>query len=168
MPQTTTDAQADTGPDTGTEPEPQAAINFFLRNDSATPVYLYLGCVLDLNITSLADPTKPIGRTAGCGCSCSDPSCTSPPLCGGCFQGSVEVAATSSMSFTWEPVDLSYEARGTFSCVRVRALPAGDYRIDVPVYATAEDAATKTNARIASRTFTVPGGTVIVSLSASP
>src|SRR5262249_49603383 len=84
---------------------------------------------------------------------CGVASC---PLCGPCFQGSVEVATGSIQSEYWNTVSVTHEPSPAGSCERKRALPAGQYRIDVPVYVTAEGAAAKMGARIASATFTLP------------
>jgi len=70
----------------------------------------------------------------------------------------------------WNAVSVTYETAPTGSCERKHALPAGQYRIDVPVYASPEDALAKTGARIATQTFTLPvaGDTLPVALGVSP
>jgi hypothetical protein len=146
--------------DPGTTPQP-TPITFELRNDSAPAVYLFQSCLVDLTITSLADPPQVIDRGGPCGCECGVGSC---PLCGPCYQGSVEVAGGSMLSQYWNAVRVTREAAPTGSCERKHALPAGEYRIDVPVYASADDAAAKTSARIASQIFTLPAPADIVSV----
>jgi hypothetical protein len=88
------------------------------------------------------------------------------PVCGACFQGSREVAGGTTVSEYWSTVTVTYEPAPTGSCERKHALPAGQYRIDVPVYGSAEDAAAKMGARIATQTFTLPapGDSVAVAL----
>ena len=41
-------------------------------------------------------------------------------------------------------------------CQRLHALPAGSYRIDLPVYAFEADAAAKVLPRVVTQTFTLP------------
>jgi hypothetical protein len=139
--------------DPGPPPPEPTTVTFELRNDSVPAVYLFQSCLVDLTITSLADPPRVIERGGPCGCDCGIASC---PLCGQCFQGSLEVAGGSLRSEYWNTVSVTYEPAPTGTCERKHALPAGQYRIDVPVYPTAEDAAARTNARIAAQTFTLP------------
>jgi hypothetical protein len=147
--------------DPGTTPEPKTVM-FELRNDSAPAVYLFQSCLVDLTITSLTDPVHVVQREAPCGCDCGVASC---PLCGPCFQGSIEVAGGAMQSEYWNAVSVTHESSPAGSCERKHALPAGQYRIDVPVYASAEDAAAKTGARIASTTFTLPAPMDTVSVA---
>jgi hypothetical protein len=151
--------------DPGTQPQASKVV-FELRNDSAPAVYLFQSCLTDLTITSLADPVHVVEREGPCGCDCGIASC---PVCGPCYQGSLEVAGGALRSEYWTAVSVTYEAAPTGSCERKHALPAGPYRIDVPVYGSAEDAAAKSGARIASQTFTLPaaGDTVPVALGLS-
>jgi hypothetical protein len=97
-----------------------------------------------------------VGRGGGCACSCSDPSCSGQLACGACFQGGLEIAPGSSMSYGWTAADISYENRGSYQCARSPALPAGSYRIDVPVYGSEADAASQTGPRTVTKTFDLP------------
>ena len=146
---------------------PPSTVTFELRNDGVPTLYLFQDCLLDLTITALADPPRVIEREGPCGCDCGVASC---PVCGPCFQGSREVAGGTVVSEYWSTVSVTYEPAPTGSCERKHALPAGQYRIDVPVYGSAEDAAAKTGARTATQTFTlpVPGDSVAVALGVSP
>jgi hypothetical protein len=148
------------------EPAP-STVTFELRNDSVPALYLFQNCLLDLTITSLADPARVVEREGPCGCDCGVASC---PVCGPCFAGPREVAGGGMVSEYWSAVTVTYETAPTGSCERKHALPAGQYRIDVPVYASAEDALTKTGGRIATQTFTLPAPTdaVTVALGVSP
>ena len=154
-----------------TQTEPPTPPTFNLQNSGPTSVYLFESCVLDLTITALADPPRAIGLpSGGCGiCDCAVQSCPQV-VCGPCYFGGLEVAAGAAQSYFWTPVDVAYETRATSSCSRMRALPAGHYRIDVPVYASADDAAAKTGARIVSQTFDLPasGDAIAVPIAASP
>lgn len=151
---------------TGTPPTP-STVTFELRNDSVPAVYLFQNCLLDLTITSLSDPAHVVEREGPCGCDCGVASC---PVCGPCFAGPREIAGGGTVSEYWSAVSVTYETAPTGSCERKHALPAGQYRIDVPVYASAEDALAKTGARMATQTFTLPvaGDMVPVALGVSP
>jgi hypothetical protein len=146
-------------------PPPSTVVTFELRNDSAPTVYLFQDCLVEYTITSLADPPHLIERPGPCGCDCAQSIC---PVCGPCFQGSREVAGGAVMNEYWSAASVTYEPApppvGT--CSRTHPLPDGPYRIDIPVYPTAEDAAARTGARIATQSFAlpVPGESVIVPL----
>ena len=133
-----------------------SSVTFELRNDGVPALYLFQNCLLDLTITSLADPARVVEREGPCGCDCGVASC---PVCGPCFAGPREVAGGGMVSEYWNAVSVTYEAAPTGSCERKHALPAGQYRIDIPVYASPEDALTKTGARIATQTFTLSAST---------
>ena len=165
---TTCPGESDGGSDGGGIGDP-APLTFSLQNGGLTSVYLFEGCVLDLTITALIDPPQAIGLPdGGCGvCDCAAQSCPQV-VCGPCYFGGLEVAPGAAQPFSWTPVDVTYEARATSSCSRSRVLPAGRYRIDVPVYASPEDANAKTGARIASQTFDLPASDLVVQLGASP
>jgi hypothetical protein len=152
------------GPDSGLPP---SVVTFELRNDGIATVYLFQGCLIDYTITSLADPVHVIQRNEGCGCDCSQTNC---PVCGACFMGSREVAMGASLSDVWTTVDIVNVPRPTGSCQRSETLPAGPYRIDVPVYASDADALARTGARTATQSFVLPapGDSVTVALGVSP
>jgi hypothetical protein len=148
---------------TGTPPTP-STVTFELRNDGVAAVYLVQNCSINLTITSLADPAHVVEREGPCGCDCGVAAC---PVCGPCWAGFPEVAAGGTMSEYWNAVSVTYEPAPTGSCERKHALPAGQYRIDVPVYASPEEAAVGgAGARIATQTFTLPApnDTVTVAL----
>lgn len=156
------------GKGTITDPgPPPSVVNFELRNDGISTVYLFQGCLIDYTITSLADPVHVIHRNEGCGCDCSLSSC---PVCGACFMGSREVAIGAAVSDSWTTEDIVNVQRPTGSCQRSETLPAGPYRIDVPVYASDADALARTGARTAIQSFMLPapGDSVTVALGVSP
>ena len=151
---------------TGNTPPP-STVTFELRNASVPAVYLFENCLLDLTITSLADPAHVVEREGPCGCDCGVASC---PLCGPCYAGPREIVGGGRVSEYWTAVSVTHEPAPTGSCERKHALPAGQYRIDVPVYASAEDAVAKAGARMATQTFTLPApnDVVDVALGVSP
>jgi hypothetical protein len=150
------------------EPGPPAStITVNLHNDGGTALYLFQNCLLDYTITSLADPVHVVTREGPCGCDCGQSSC---PLCGPCFAGPREVVAGSVLTDSWTTVSVTTESTPTGSCERKRALPYGAYRIDVPVYPSADDALAKTSARTATQSFALPlrGDALDVLLGVSP
>jgi len=144
-------------------PPPSTVVTFELLNNSTPTVYLFQDCWVESTITSLADPPHVIERDGPCACDCAQSTC---PVCGPCFQGSREVLGGAVMQEFWSPASVTYETRPAGSCSRRHALPDGPYRIDVPVYPTAEDAVARTGARIATQSFALPVGdeSVIVPL----
>jgi hypothetical protein len=146
---------------------PPSVVTFELRNDGIATVYLLQDCLVEYTITSLADPVHVIRRNAGCGCDCSQTSC---PVCGACFLGSREIAVGAVLNDSWTTEDIINVSRPTGSCQRSETLPAGPYRIDVPVYGSDADALARTSARTATQSFVLPapGDTVAVALGVSP
>jgi hypothetical protein len=153
---------------TESNPMPPSTINFELRNDGAQSVYLFQNCLIDYTITSLADPTHTITRIDGCGCDCSLSSCS---VCGACAHSAIEIAAGGTQTDSWLAVDITTQTRPAGACQVQKTLPAGSYRIDVPVYASDADATAGTAARTASQTFTLPASPddrIAVALGVSP
>jgi hypothetical protein len=148
--------------------DPPATVTFSLHNGGATPVYLYEQCILKLTITQVAEPARVIGLLDGCPvCDCGDTQCQGY-LCGACFMGGVEVAANAMRPFTWSAVDVDLGTQNGRMCMNQQTLPAGQYRIDVPVYPTPEDAMARANPRLVTQTFQVPADqTIVVPLAAS-
>jgi hypothetical protein len=137
---------------------PPPPLTFELHNAGATSVFLFENCTFELSILRLIDPAQAVGLpTGGCGvCDCAASSC-GPVACGACFDGGLEVAAGATQQYLWAPVDIQYETSAAATCSRSKALTAGPYRIDVPVFASADDASGGIGARIATATFTLPG-----------
>lgn len=151
---------------TATPPRSPVSITFQLHNDGIGTVYVFESCQLDFTITSLADPVHTITLSSGCACQCGQ-TC---PVCGPCFEGPLDLAVGGMMTEEWSTVDVTTEQTPTGSCERSTPLPDGAYRIDVPVYATRDDALARTSGRTASQTFTLPvaGNVVHVQLGESP
>lgn len=149
-----TSRDSGTSPDaTSPEPDP-TTIRFELRNDGTVPVHVFESCIVDFKITSLADPNAPLTPVAGCVCTCDQaPRC---PTCGQCFVGTHEIAVGGQFTAYWLTASMTTETRGNVGCQRLHTLPAGAYRIDLPVYASEADATAKVSARIVTQTFTLP------------
>ena len=148
--------------DTPPTPDPPTTISFDLRNDGASPAYVFETCIVDFTITSEADPNTPITRVAGCICTCEQaPQC---PLCGPCFSGPREIAAGGKLTAYWTTASVTTETRGNIGCQIVHPLPAGSYRIDLPVYASEADATAKLSPRTVTQTFTLPPPSDVITL----
>jgi hypothetical protein len=148
------------------EPDPPRTVSFQLQNDGATTAFVYESCIVDFTITSLANPSAPITRVAGCVCTCDQaPQC---PVCGPCFEGPREIAAGTAMTAYWLTASVTTERGG--ACQRLDALPAGSYRIDLPVYPTLADAMAKMFPRTVTQTFTLPApdDTVTIPVATAP
>jgi len=145
--------QADAGPIT--DPEPTAvSLNLQLQNGGASSAYVYQGCLIDFTITALTNPPVLINRVEGCVCQCGQSVC---PTCGQCFAGPLEIPAGGQVTQQWLTANVTTESGGvTGSCQRLHALPAGSYRIDVPVYATDAEAAARLLPRVVTQVFTLP------------
>jgi hypothetical protein len=148
-------------------PEP-TTITLQFQNGGAAPAYVYQGCLVDLTITSLADPAAVINRVEGCVCECG--RTTACPICGACYAGPREIPAAGQMTESWLTATVTSESTPTGGCQRLHTLPAGTYRIALPVYASEADAAAKTSARIVTQTFTLPepDDTVAIPVAAAP
>ena len=134
-------------------PEP-TTVSLLMQNGGAMPAYVYQGCLIDFTITSLANPSTPIHRVEGCVCECDQNAC---PVCGACYAGPLEIAAGGQVVQSWLTAHVTTESGGvTGSCQRLNALPAGSYRIELPVYASQADAAAKALPRVVTQVFTLP------------
>lgn len=147
-------------------PEPPPTVTFRLQNDGAQPVYLFQDCLIDYTITALASPVHVIMRVDGCACACGA-TCN---VCGACAHSAIAVPVGMSQNDLWTAVDYTTESTPAGGCVRQQRLPLGDYRIDVPVYASEADATAQTSARTATQSFTLQAtnNVVDVALGVSP
>ena len=154
------------GGSTAVDSRQPTTITFQFHNDGIATVYVFQNCLLDYTITSLADPVHEVTRQGACACTCGR-AC---PVCGPCFAGPRELAIGAMMTDSWNTVSVTTETTATGSCERTTTLPDGRYRIDIPVYPTADDALAKTYARGVTQTFDLPaiGNAVHVQLGASP
>jgi len=159
-----TGACGSTSSDPGKTP---STITFQLHNDSVSTVAVMVNCQINYTITSLADPVHIIDREGACACDCAQSSCS---VCGPCFAGPLEVATGTMVTDSWNAVSVTTQPTPAGSCERRTALPDGPYRIDVPVYPSADAALAGTSGWTTSQTFTLPvtGNVVDVALGASP
>lgn len=147
---------------------PPVPIMFRLTNDGPAAWYVHAECNLGWTFTELRNPTEAIGLPTGCGvCDCSVSSCP-PVTCGPCHSGWIEVPAGSKQTWYWTPIDMSYETRGNTVCSHTRGLSAGQYRIDLPIYASMADAIAKVNGRVLTQEFSLPSvEPVVIPLAAA-
>ena len=117
----------DCGTDPAILPHP---VTFTFTNTSGKDVGLWHGCTLEYSITGCASGfTKPIPIANICGPVCPD---LSSVTCGGCMDEPAPVSTTASVTDTW--VGYAYVPDATHPCAEQIAMPAGHYRISVPVY----------------------------------
>ncbi len=154
----TTDPQPD--------PEPRS-VNLHLQNGGASAAYVYQGCLVDFRITSLANPSVTINRVEGCVCECGQNAC---PVCGACYAGPREIPAGEEVIAPWLTASVTTETSPIGGCQRLHTLPAGSYRIEVPVYSFEADAAAKVLPRVVTQVFTLPApdDTVVIPVGTAP
>jgi hypothetical protein len=171
----TLDPQDPTPPHPTPPPHPIAdralaatSVTLQLQNGGAEAAYVYQGCLIDYKITSLADPSAPINRVAGCICACGQNVC---PTCGQCYAEPREIPAGEQITESWLTASVTSEPGGvTGSCQRLNPLPAGSYRIELPVYVTHAEAAAKVLPRVVAQVFTLPApdDTVTIAVGRAP
>jgi hypothetical protein len=144
-----------------------STITFQLHNDGISTVAVMVNCQVTFTITSLADPVHTIDLEGPCACDCAQSSCS---VCGPCFAGPLEIPMGTMTTESWNAVSVTTQATPAGSCERRTALPDGPYRIDVPVYPSADAATAGTSGWTSSQTFNLPvaGNVVDVALGASP
>jgi hypothetical protein len=151
------------------DPQPTTTtVSLQLQNGGMEAAYVYQGCLIDYKVTSLADPSVPINRVEGCLCMCGQSACST---CGQCYAGPREIPAGGQITESWVTANVTTENGGvTGSCQRLNALPAGSYRIEVPVYVTHAEADAKVLPRVITQVFTLPApnDTVTIQVAASP
>jgi len=149
-----TDPRPDAGSDVRTDPGPDpTTVTLHLQNGGANAAWVYQGCLVDFKVTSLADPTLTINRVEGCVCECGQGTC---PVCGACYAGPREIPAGQQILEYWLTATVTTEPSPIGGCQRLHALPAGSYRIELPVYAFEADAAAKVLPRVVTQVFTLP------------
>jgi hypothetical protein len=135
----------------------QARITFAFKNTGTQVVYLQTECALAFQVfsevTATVYPNKSI-----CLCQCADPTCQELPNCAPCAPRSgiaVEPGKTYETTWTAQTSTMKDKTgtRGTFKCLENAPIPTGAYRVTIPVFASAADAAANTNANSASLSF---------------
>jgi len=158
-------ASADTGltdaADALSEPDAlsttQARITFAFKNTGTQVIYLQMECALVFQVTSDVTATVYPNKSI-CLCQCADPACQDMPNCAPCAPRSgVAVEPGKTFETTWTAQSSAVKdktgSRGTFKCLEFAPIPVGAYRVSIPVFSSAADAAANTNANTASLSF---------------
>jgi hypothetical protein len=145
-----------------TEDQRPSSVRFEIRNQGPSTSYVYQSCTIDFAITSLANPTAPIAQVGPCVTECGTP----PHTCGACFEAPLEIAAGGTATAYWLAARVTNEP----TCQRLHALPDGDYRIQLPVYASHAEATAKVLPFTFTQVFTLPApdDTVTIPIAISP
>jgi hypothetical protein len=138
-------------------PTSQARITFAFKNTGTQVVYLQTECTLQFQVvsefTSTVYPNQSI-----CLCQCADPMCQELPNCAPCAPRSgIAVEPGKTYETTWTAQSSTMKdktgSRGTFKCIEYAPIPTGAYRVSIPVFSSAADAAANTNSSSASLSF---------------
>lgn len=145
--------------------QPPYGVTFRIRNQGASPVYLRQGCLFEFQIASCAAGYRDqLQNQIVCPvCACANPVCPSV-TCGGCAEEHGELLAPgASRELEWDGVDHAFDRAQ--NCVRDRIMPAGQYRIRIPIYASAEAAVARQVARVVEHDFAFPPGGDVIDVS---
>lgn len=134
-----------------------ARITFAFKNTGAQVVYLQTECTLGFQVVSEVTTTVYPNESI-CLCQCADPLCQYLPSCPPCEPRSgIAVDPGKTYEFTWTAQTSTTKektgTRGTFECLEYSPLPTGAYRVSIPVFTSAADAAANTNSSTASLSF---------------
>lgn len=135
----------------------QARITFAFKNTGTQVVYLQTECALAFQVVSEVTATVYPNKSI-CLCQCADPICQDEPNCAPCAPRSgiaVEPGTTREATWTAQTSTIKDKTgtRGTFKCLENAPIPTGAYRVTIPVFSSAADAAANTNATSASLSF---------------
>lgn len=148
---------ADALSDSDALPMTQARITFAFKNTGTQVVYLQMECALTFQVVSEVTATVYPNKSI-CLCQCADPTCQDLPNCAPCAPRSgIAVEPGKTYETTWTAQSSTMKdktgTRGTFKCLENAPLPTGAYRVSIPVFASAADAAANTNPSSASLSF---------------
>lgn len=146
------------------EPGPHS-VTFRFLNHSDGPVYLLEECRLQFDVTACADGyAEPLTIAAFCSTPCSD-STDGCIVCGACAYQGVAVVPGTVTGAEWSGHTFTFsETSAGCSCHETHTAPSARYRIRVPVWETAEAAASEPPARTVSVDFAITDGVVDVPL----
>jgi hypothetical protein len=127
----------------------QATITFVVTNTGSTPLYLTTQCWVDFQVVSVDDGSV-YPNQSSCTCLCSDTSCQGPIKCAPCAPRSgIEIAPGGSRQLVWtaqtNTVTKKIGLAGEFECMAHHPIPAGPYQISIPIFNSANDAASRSN-----------------------
>ncbi len=139
-------------------------VTFRLRNDGPQPLIVRWGggCAWDFRISSCASSfTDALQPRDPCPCLCEFSGC---PSCGACGPEEEAIAPGRSSDRQWEGGLLVEQPRGQSTCLEPRTVPAGLYRLSLPVYASSEDARRSAPLRTVVKDFSLPAAGAVVAL----
>ncbi len=145
------------------------AVTFRVTNHGGAPAFVRQECHLKLDVYACADgwgAPLPIHGDCMVDCSQSGPGCMD---CGACMDDGVAVDPGQEIETGWGGVTLTYgKTVDGCDCKTPQSAPAAKYRVNVPVYASKEDAAMNKVAWEAVVDFELPtpGGVVEVPVGA--
>jgi hypothetical protein len=119
------------------ESAPPLSVTLRFSNSGPSPLWLWIECLLDCELTSCGDQyAAPLTISAGCGTGdCSIATGCDVPFCGVCpFQGQM-VSAGGYHDFAWGGQTYTFGTNlSGCSCYVAHDVPAGFYRVSVPVW----------------------------------
>jgi len=118
----------------GAESAPPFSVTLVFANTSSIPLWLWLECLPDFELTSCGDGySTPLGMSPGCMTDCS--VSTGCIVCGPCLSQSQLVSPGGYYTYVWEAQTYTYSTNlSGCSCYYAHDVPAGWYRVSVPVW----------------------------------
>jgi hypothetical protein len=117
------------------ESAPPFSVTLRFANNGSTPLWLWVECTLDFELTSCEDST-PLGINPGCtvDCALSPMGCID---CGMCPAQSALVSVGGYYDYLWNGQTYTFGTTPSgCSCHVPHDVPAGWYRVSVPVWTT--------------------------------
>jgi hypothetical protein len=135
----------------------QARMTFVFKNTGTQVVYLQMECAVQFQVVSEVTTTVYPNKSI-CLCRCDDPNCMDLPNCPPCeARSGIAVEPGKTFETTWTAQTSTMRdktgPRGTFTCIDYAPIPTGAYRVSIPVFPSAADAAANTNASTATMPF---------------
>lgn len=144
---------------------PPYATTFKLVNTQSFPLYLYQGCWITHSIRACADGySRDLPTDVFCMTECS--SGVGCVVCGACYSQPLLLRPGDVAEIDWSGQLYTTVNGPMCSCFTAASAPPGMYRIDVPVFLTADQAQAQAPSFIVSQQFQLPsaGNTVTVNL----
>ena len=144
------------------------SVTFRFKNRSSRPLFRYRGCTSEVEIASCASSySDQLANRDPCPCDCMSANC---PACGACYHEGTPLAPEAVFEQLWDGrVEVMSTRVDGLPCNDRKAVPAGRYRVRLPIYATAADAKAHTpTVLVATADFELPsptGGVVEIDIS---
>jgi hypothetical protein len=115
------------------------SVKFRFRNRASVPVFRYLGCTSEVEISSCATSyADQLANRDSCPCYCASSGC---PVCGQCYDEGTPLAPNAIFEEAWDGlVGVRTTGANGHACNARQAVAAGRYRVRLPIYASAADA----------------------------